>query len=145
MFDVHPIHAPIRAWRDFCIHIATIVLGLCIALGMQQMVEFLHHRSQRAELRRALRLEHENNFKTLAANIAAWRWGTAELQNNLMIFRYLQQHPGIPEEKLPGMLLWKTSNFSFHSGLRGIRSNAGTGQVMLILLADPSNKGFLEV
>lgn len=115
MLDVHPVHAPVRAWRDFFIHIATIVVGLCIAVGIQQSVEFVHNHYQRAEMRQALRLEREDNYKTLAANTTAWRWGTAELENNLLVFQYLQQHPGTPQENLPGVLLWATSNFEFGS------------------------------
>ena len=38
MLDVHPNHAPLRAWRDFFIHFATIVVGLCIAVGIQMTV-----------------------------------------------------------------------------------------------------------
>jgi hypothetical protein len=115
MLDVHHIHAPIRAWREFFIQIATIVVGLCIAVGIQQTVEFFHNHSQRAELRRALRLEREENYKIYAANAAAWRWGTAELENNLLVFQYLQQHPGTSQEKLPGVLLWATSNYELGS------------------------------
>jgi hypothetical protein len=115
LLDVHPIHAPVRAWRDFFIHIATIVVGLCIAVGIQQTVEFLHHRQQLTELRQALRLEREYNYKTFTENTISWRWGTAELQNNLLVFQYLLQHPGTPQEKLPGALLWATSPFEFVS------------------------------
>jgi len=115
LLDVHPIHAPVRAWRDFFVQIATIVVGLCIAVGIQQTVEFIHNHSQRAELRRALRLEREDNYKILAANATAWRWGTAELENNLLVFQYLQEHAGTPQEKLPGVLLWATSNYEFGS------------------------------
>jgi hypothetical protein len=115
LLDVHTIHAPVRAWRDFFIHIATIVVGLCIAVGIQQTVEFVQHRHQLAELRQALRLERENNYKILTENTTSWRWGTAELQNNLLVFQYLLQHPGIPQEQLPGVLLWATSPFEFVS------------------------------
>jgi hypothetical protein len=115
LLDVHPIHAPVRAWRDFFIHIATIVVGLCIAVGIQQTIEFFHNRHQRAEMRQALRLERQGNYETLAANTVAWRWGTAELENNLLVFQYLQQHPGTAQEKLPGVLLWATSNYEFSS------------------------------
>lgn len=115
MLDVHPIHAPVRAWRDFFIHIATIVVGLCIAVGIQQTVEFVHHRHQLTELRRALRLEREYNHGTFTENTTSWRWGTAELQNNLLVFQFLLQHPGTPQERLPGVLLWATSPFEFVS------------------------------
>jgi hypothetical protein len=115
LLDVHPIHAPVRAWRDFFIHIATIVVGLCIAVGIQQTVESVHLRHQLSELRQALRIEREDNYNTLTANTTSWRWGTAELENNLLIFQFLQQHPGTPQEKLPGVLLWATSPFEFNS------------------------------
>jgi hypothetical protein len=117
MLDVHPIHAPVGGWRDFFIHIATIVVGLCIAVAIQQAVEHVHNRYQIAETRQALRLEREDNYKTLVANTTAWRWGITELQNNLLVFQYLQQHPGTPQEKLPGILLWATNNDQFSSAV----------------------------
>ena len=51
MLDVHPPHHAASTWRDFFIHIATIVLGLLIAIGLEQTVEAVHHSRQRAELR----------------------------------------------------------------------------------------------
>ena len=50
MLDVHPAHHAVSTWRDFFIHIATIVLGLLIAIGLEQTVESLHHRHQRHQL-----------------------------------------------------------------------------------------------
>jgi hypothetical protein len=73
MLDVHPAHHAATTWRDFFIHIATIVVGLLIAVGLEQTVEFLHHTHQRHELERDLHSETErqhvalqNNFHTLA-------------------------------------------------------------------------------
>jgi hypothetical protein len=126
MLDVHPIHAPVHGWRDFFIHIATIVVGLCIAVGIQQTVEFFHNRGRLAETRQALHLEREDNYKTFAANASAWRWVTAQLQNNLLVFQYLQQHPGTPQEKLPGILLWETSNYPFDSAVWEAAHQSGT-------------------
>jgi len=114
MLDVHPIHAPVHGWRDFLIHIATIVVGLCIAVGIQQTVESVHHHYQLTEIRQALRLERQENYKVLSRQTIAWRWGAAELQNNLLVFQYLQQHPGTPQEKLPGVLLWSVSALEFN-------------------------------
>ncbi len=59
MLDVHPPHHAAHSWRDFFIHIATIVVGLLIAVGLEQTVEALHHRHQAAELREALHIESE--------------------------------------------------------------------------------------
>jgi hypothetical protein len=50
MLDVHPPHEPIDTWRGFFIHIATIVIGLLIAISLEQTVEFFHHREQRRQL-----------------------------------------------------------------------------------------------
>jgi hypothetical protein len=51
MIDVHPPEHAAHSWRDFLIHIATIVVGLLIAIGLEQMVEHLHERHQLHELR----------------------------------------------------------------------------------------------
>ena len=107
MLDVHAPHETVRGWRDFFTHIAIIAIGLCIATGIEQTVEFIHHRRQLAEFRQALRLEREENHRLFTELSISWRWETAELQNNLLVFQYLQQHPGTPQEKLPGILLWK--------------------------------------
>jgi hypothetical protein len=54
LLDVHPpAHTP-NTWRDFFIHIATIVIGLLIAVGLEQTVEYFHHRHQRHQLVDAL-------------------------------------------------------------------------------------------
>jgi len=35
MLDVHPPHASTHTWRDFFIHIATICIGLLIAVDLE--------------------------------------------------------------------------------------------------------------
>jgi hypothetical protein len=57
MLDVHAPHEPIHTWKNFLIHIAAIVVGLLIAVSLEQAVEFFHHRHQRAELEAALARE----------------------------------------------------------------------------------------
>jgi hypothetical protein len=68
MLDVHPAHHAATTWRDFLIHIATIVIGLCIAVGLEQTVEFFHHRHQRHQLEEDLRDEAERNISRIQAN-----------------------------------------------------------------------------
>src|ERR1700733_4715963 len=46
MLDVHPAHHAASSWKEFFIHIATIVLGLLIAVGLEQTVEYFHHQHQ---------------------------------------------------------------------------------------------------
>jgi hypothetical protein len=79
MLDVHPPHAPTHTWRDFLIHIATIVIGLLIAVGLEQTVEFFHHRHQirvarerireEASVNRRILLEDERGIERIEANL----------------------------------------------------------------------------
>ena len=61
MLDVHPPHHAVNTWRDFFIHIATIVVGLLIAIGLEQSVEFLHHRHQVHQMEATLHAEDLEN------------------------------------------------------------------------------------
>ena len=106
MLDVHPAHHAASSWKEFFIHIATIVLGLLIAVGLERAVEYFHHRREVAEVREELRGEREANKKSFTSETTHWRWERAELENNLMVLAYLQKHPGTPDEKLPGSLVW---------------------------------------
>ncbi len=53
MLDVHPAPHAAHSWKDFFIHIATIVIGLLIAVGLEQMVEYFHQSPSRNRSTRA--------------------------------------------------------------------------------------------
>jgi hypothetical protein len=57
MIDVHAPHKSDHTWTDFLIHIATITVGLFIAIGLEQTVEHFHHLHQRHQLEDNLRDE----------------------------------------------------------------------------------------
>jgi hypothetical protein len=59
MLEVHPPHEALHTWKGFFIHIATIVIGLLIAISLEQTVEHFHHERQIATTRKALQLEHD--------------------------------------------------------------------------------------
>ncbi|HZL27479.1 MAG TPA: hypothetical protein VFC39_13220 [Acidobacteriaceae bacterium] len=59
MLDVHPPHHAATSWRDFSIHIATICVGLLIAIALEQSVEAIHRAHQRHILEAALTHESE--------------------------------------------------------------------------------------
>lgn len=63
MLEVHAPHRSIHTWKDFVIHIATITIGLLIAVGLEQFVEVLHHRHQREQLEDQMRGVFETNLK----------------------------------------------------------------------------------
>jgi hypothetical protein len=69
MLDVHAPHATLHTWRDFCIHIATITIGLLIAIALEQCVEALNHLHQRHELQHDLLEEVKRNRDILRADL----------------------------------------------------------------------------
>ncbi|MEO6923645.1 MAG: hypothetical protein ABI142_07455, partial [Bryocella sp.] len=70
MVDIDEPEHPLHSWRDFFIHIATIVVGLVIAVGLEQTVEFFHQRHVRQELRADLRAEAQQQLERLRSNEA---------------------------------------------------------------------------
>jgi len=106
MLDVHAPHEAVRTWKDFLIHIAAIAVGLLIAIGLEQTVEFFHHRHQVADLREALRVEREQNHLRLADQTTEFRIRVPIIQTNLAVFHYLRVHPGASEKELPGRVTW---------------------------------------
>jgi len=67
--EVHPPHHAIGSWREFFVHMATIVLGLLIALGLEQVAEGLHNRHLRHELQENMRAEAERNVRILTTHL----------------------------------------------------------------------------
>jgi hypothetical protein len=54
MLEVHAPHEGLNTWKGFLIHIATIVIGLFIAVGLEQTVELFHHRHLREQLEKQM-------------------------------------------------------------------------------------------
>ncbi len=69
MLDVHPPHHPTHTWKEFFIHIATICVGLLIAIGLEQSVEAVHRHGERLELIREMHTEAERNLQVMAPDI----------------------------------------------------------------------------
>jgi hypothetical protein len=130
MLDVHPAHHAASSSKEFFIHIATIVLGLLIAVGLEQMVEYFHHRHELADVREELRGEREANKDSFARETINWRWETAELKNNLMVLAYLQMHPAAPDEKLPGSLVWFHASSGHSEAAWDAAKNSGVTSLM---------------
>jgi hypothetical protein len=83
MLDVHPAHHAASTWRDFFIHIATIVLGLLIAIGLEQTVEFFHQRHQAREARENIQREAAKNVSILQGNVQLLAGDLQQLSRDL--------------------------------------------------------------
>jgi hypothetical protein len=80
MLDLHAPHSAIHTWSDFLIHIATITIGLLIAIALEQGVESVHHMHQRQQLQSDLLEEAKRNRDILTTDLglesqAAWFLG----------------------------------------------------------------------
>jgi len=70
MLEVHAPHETIHTWKDFFVHMATITIGLLIAISLEQTVEYLHHRHQAREMAEKLRAESRGNRGLVQFDIA---------------------------------------------------------------------------
>jgi hypothetical protein len=90
MLDVHPPHQIVHTWKDFFIHIATIAVGLLIAIGLEQTVEYFHHRHQLHTARAQLALEVDGNREVLRSNLDSIRALQAGLDRDMAVIRASQ-------------------------------------------------------
>ena len=93
MLDVHPPHEVVHTWKDFFIHIATIAIGLLIAIGLEQTVEYFHHRHQLHAAREQLSEEFEHNREVFRRNLDCIRTLQSELDRDMAVIReYRSSH-----------------------------------------------------
>jgi hypothetical protein len=83
MLDVHAPHESIHTWKNFFIHLATISIGLLIAIGLEQTVEYVHHRHQIAGMMEKLRTETLENRDILLTNLKETDRVTSVVDDNL--------------------------------------------------------------
>ena len=69
--DVHAPHEPVHTWKDFLLHLATITIGLFIALSLEGLVDYVHHRHLLREARENIRQEIEDNHKAAQKDIVS--------------------------------------------------------------------------
>ena len=85
MLDVHPPHAAAHTWKDFFIHIATIVVGLIIAVGLEQTVEAIHQRHELQKAREELREEIQSDRRVNAKQLEFVHQAQAELNADMAL------------------------------------------------------------
>jgi len=144
MLDVHPPHSPTHTWKDFFIHIATIVVGLLIAVGLEQIVERVHQRYELRDTREELAHEFEANRENIKADEVKWLSTTAQLQNDLLVLQYIRQHPGTAQTELPGDLRWVQLPFQWDHAVWDAAQQNGVVRLMPLKEAN-SNQEFYTI
>jgi hypothetical protein len=101
MIDIHDAHHAASTWKEFFIHIATIVLGLLIAVGLEQTVEYIHHARERRVLIAGMRAESEENVATLQRDVAHKLDLADMLLAQMKALEHAKPHAGVITVALP--------------------------------------------
>lgn len=89
--DIHPPHGPIHTKRDFLIHMLTIVLGILIALGLDGLIEWRHHRALVHEAQANLATEIRNNKETIDKALPEIKQSEKQLEEISSALRQIEQ------------------------------------------------------
>ncbi|HEX4155198.1 MAG TPA: hypothetical protein VHY48_06260 [Acidobacteriaceae bacterium] len=66
--ELHPMEG-VHNWKQFLVHMTIVVLGIMIAIGLEQSVEWVHHRQQRRDLQADLQDEARKNERVIARDL----------------------------------------------------------------------------
>jgi hypothetical protein len=94
MLDVHAPHEKMHDIKDFLLHLFTITIGLLIALSLEGLVEWQHHRHLVQEANADLRSEIEENTQQLGSIRQQIRDEQKQLDQNLAALEMMRAHPG---------------------------------------------------
>ncbi len=85
MLDVHPPHEAAHGWRDFLIHLFTITIGLLIALSLEGLVEWQHHKHLVHDAETSMTAEIKSNANDMAAVLADLQKEQDSLKHDVIV------------------------------------------------------------
>jgi hypothetical protein len=100
MLEAHAPQEPIHSWKGFFIHIATIAIGLLIAIGLEQTVEYFHHRHLAHAARAQLLEEVQANGQIAKDDAYAVRMHQRHLQDALQVLDRARDHTLRPTDHI---------------------------------------------
>ena len=100
MLDVHEPHEPIHGWRDFLLHLFTITIGLLIALSLEGLVEWQHHRHLVHEAEASLHAEIKSNAQSISGIGKDIEAQEAMLQHDIVVLNMAIAHRDISKEHM---------------------------------------------
>ena len=84
---------PPHGWREFLSEVAVIVVGISIAIGAEQTVEWFHHRSEVNEAIASLRVESNENLGLAASSIASLQESVNGIDAQIAVLGKCQSSP----------------------------------------------------
>lgn len=91
--DIHPVHGPVNSLREFFVHLAIITIGILIALSLEGLVEWAHHRQLVREARENILTEIRKNQETIRETIPELKQREDELNHIISVARHLETDP----------------------------------------------------
>jgi hypothetical protein len=67
--DIHPPLGPLMSWKEILLHLGIVTIGILIALSLEGLVEWNHHRHLVRDARENIRTEIEDNQKELVGHL----------------------------------------------------------------------------
>jgi hypothetical protein len=101
VLDVHPPNEPVHSWRDFLVHLVTITIGLVIALSLEGLVEWRHHKALVHEAQASLQVEIEANARELQKGLKDVDAEQKQLAEDLVILQKIIDNPKAPNVETP--------------------------------------------
>ena len=118
MLDVHAPQEVLHTWKSFFIHIATIVIGLFIAVALEQSVEAINRHREVAALREDLRQESRQVLadarQSEAAHLYEIRWLTTRISQTQLAIRERhligpRETNDMPNYVSPDIPIWRSA------------------------------------
>lgn len=100
MIDIHPPQHGAMTRREFFTHLGIVILGILIAIGLEQTVEAIHQHQQVREARTMLRRELQDNRRNLAEDISAVDTHLAQLWSDLAVVARARAHKPLPGDEV---------------------------------------------
>lgn len=103
MLEVHPPHETVHSWRDFLVHLATITIGLLIALSLEGCVEWRHHKHLVHEAEESLRGEIRTNAEQSQGVLDDLRKEQEVLKQDVAVLNRIIANPRTPNHEEIGI------------------------------------------
>jgi len=94
--EIHPPHGPIHTKKDFFISLLAITVGILIALSLESLITWKHHRALVREARTNLAVEVSSNRKTMETYLQDIHRRQKELSQVVTTMKELQQKKEVP-------------------------------------------------
>jgi hypothetical protein len=99
VLDVHPPSEPVHGWRDFFIHLATITIGLLIALSLERFVEWQHNRHLAHQTKVSLGNEIRGNSKEVEVALGDLQKMLDQLKGDVAVLNTIVANPKKPNRE----------------------------------------------